>query len=203
VTQTGESIQCPPEGGWEAHYDKAVMFEKLGFDEEATGILDGLIEEYLEDPKFLVERGSYANEMGYPQEALQYYQRAMEFWINDPSTYMGIPIYAGLCHAYNELGEKRKAMEVALEGLKKFPNEDPILYQNVAATYYEMGWKDDAREILKEGIEKFPEDEDLKQCLKDLNDDLDDPEGGIIATILGLIVLTALSSKRMRGRRRH
>ena len=112
------------------------------------------------------------------------------------------PLYAGLCTGYFELGEKRKAMEVALEGLKRFPEGDPILYQNVGATFLNMGWKEEAREVLKEGVEKFPEDEELKNFFKDLNEDMDDPDGGTKPPILGLMLLTALIYKRIRDKKR-
>jgi hypothetical protein len=74
------------------------------------------------------------------------------------------------------------------------------LYQNVGATFLDLGWKEEAREVLKEGVEKFPEDEDLKQFFKDLNEDLDDPDGGIKPPILGLILLAAILQKRFRKR---
>jgi len=194
------AIQCVPEGSWEARYNKVIILEILGSYEEATEILDDLIEEYPEDPKFLAEKGYCASEMGYPQDALEYFQGAMKFWTKNPSVYTGISIYTGLCHAYFQLGETRKAMEVALEGLKRFPDEDPALYQNVGATFLEMGWKDEAREVLKEGAEKFPEDEDLTTFFKDLTDDMDDPDGGIKPPMLGLILLTAILQKRFRKR---
>jgi tetratricopeptide (TPR) repeat protein len=172
------AIQCSSGESWEARYNKVIVLGQLGSYEEAVEILDDLIEEYPEDPKYLSERGYCASEMGYPQDALEYFQGAMEFWRKNPSVYTGISIYTGLCHACFEIGEKRKAMEVALEGLKRFPDEDPALYQNVGATFLEMGWKDEAREVLKEGAEKFPEDEDLKSFSKYLDDNMDDPNGG-------------------------
>jgi hypothetical protein len=50
-------------------------------------------------------------------------------------------------------------LEIALEGLKKFQDDDPALYQNVAATFYEMGWRKEVIEVLKKGVEKFLGDE--------------------------------------------
>jgi hypothetical protein len=89
-------------------------------------------------------------------------------------------------------------MEIAMEGLKKFPDEDPVLYQNVAATFWEMGWHQETLEVLKKGIEKFPEDEELKKFLKDAEDDTDDPDGGVKPPVLGLILLMAILQKRFR-----
>jgi predicted Zn-dependent protease len=120
----------------------------------------------------------------------------MKFWEKNPSVYTGVSIYAGLCSAYFEMGEKRKAKEVALEGLKRYPGEDPVLYQNVGATFLEMGWKEETIDVLKEGVEKFPEGEELRQFFKDANEDIDDPDGGIKPPILGLMLLTAILQKR-------
>jgi tetratricopeptide (TPR) repeat protein len=208
LEDTCESMKCfdraillAPEGSWEALYNKAICLEKFGSYEEAVPIIEGLIAKYPGDPKFLSERGYCAMEMGYPQEALQYYRSAMDSWSEDPDVYIGVNIYAGLCVAYTELGLKKEAAEIALEGLKKFPDEDPILYQNVGATFWEMGWKEESREVLKEGVEKFPENEELKKILEDVDDDVDDPDNGVKPPLLGLILLTALIYKRMRGGR--
>jgi hypothetical protein len=93
---------------------------------------------------------------------------------------------------------KSEGMEIALQGLKKFPDEDPVLYQNLGAAFWEMGWHKETIEVLKKGIEKFPEDEDLKTFLKDAEDDMDDPDGGEKPPILGLILLMAILQKRFR-----
>ena len=100
------------------------------------------------------------------------------------------------------MGQKKEAAEIALEGLRRFPDEDPILYQNVCATFWEMGWKQESREVLKKGIEKFPENEELKKVLEDIDDDTDDPDDGVKPPLLGLMLLTALIYKRMKERRR-
>jgi predicted Zn-dependent protease len=93
---------------------------------------------------------------------------------------------------------KKEAMEIALEGLKKFPDEDAALYQNVAATFSKMGWRKEAIEALKKGVEKFPEDEELRKVLKDVEDDMDDPDKGGRPPILGLLLLMALIHKKWR-----
>ena len=93
---------------------------------------------------------------------------------------------------------KREAMEIALEGLKRFPDDDSALYHNVGAAFLEMGWRKEVLEVLKKGVEKFPDDEDLKKFLKDVEDDMDDPDKGDNPPILGLILLMALIHKKWR-----
>jgi hypothetical protein len=58
-----------------------------------------------------------------------------------------------------------------------------------------MGWTGEAQKVIQKGVEKFPDDEELKKFLKDVENDLDDPQGG---EFLGLILLTALIRKKLR-----
>jgi len=88
-------------------------------------------------------------------------------------------------------------MEIVLEGLKRFPDEDPVLYQNMGATFWEMGWRRETIDVLKEGIEKFPDDEELKKFLKDAEDNTDDPDGGVTPPLLGLMLPIAMLRKRL------
>ena len=182
-------------------YNKFLILTKLGCYGDAVQIIEGLIERYPENHQYLADRGSCALDMGYPQETLGYYQKAMKLWQHSQGVHEGICIYSGLCSAYFELGMKREAMEIAFEGLKKFPDEDPILYQNVGATFFQMGWDKKAIEVLKKGIEKFPEDEELKQFLKNVEENIDDPDGGEKPPLLSLILFLALIHKKMMKRR--
>ncbi len=191
------ALRYAPEDNSTGLYNKALALMGIGCYGDAVPILEGLFERHPEDPMYLSDRGVCALEMGYPQEALRYYQKAMEIWQRNPSVYPGICIYAGLCSSYLGLGMKREGAEIALEGLRKFPDEDPVLYQNVGAAFWEMGWRQETIEVLKKGVEKFPEDEDLKKSLKDVEDDTDDPDGEK-PPILGLILLMAMIYRRMR-----
>ncbi len=191
------ALEFAPKDNSAGLYNKALILTKLGCYRDAVPILNELIERYPDDPKYLADRASLAMDMGYPQEALQHYQKAMELWQQDPVAYTGICIYTGLCSAYSELGMKREAMEIALEGIKKLPDEDPALLQKVAATFIDMGWRNECMEVLKKALEKFPEDEELKRFLKDMEDDMDDPDDDGKPPILGLILLMALLYKKM------
>lgn len=190
------ALQFAPEDDSAGLYNEALALMRVGRYGDAAPILESLFERDPEDPKYLSDRGICALEMGYPQDALRYYQKAMEIWQRNPSTYTGICIYSGLCSAYMELGMKREGMEIALEGLRKFPDEDPVLYQNVGAAFWEMGWRRETIEVLKKGIEKFPDDGELKEFLKDAEDDTEDPDGGVKPPVLGLMLLMAILRKR-------
>jgi tetratricopeptide (TPR) repeat protein len=177
-------------------YNKAVALVKLGCYKDAASILEYLIEEYPENAKYLAERGYCSLVMGYPHEALQYYQRALQLYEKSPTVETGVCVYSGLCCAYMDLGMKKEAMEIALEGLTKFPDADPILYHNVGATFFELGWVGEAKDVLQKGVEKFPDDHELREFLEELENDLDNdpPDGG---ELLGLLLLIAVIRKKL------
>jgi tetratricopeptide (TPR) repeat protein len=196
------ALQFAPEDNSTGLYNKALILMKIGSYGDAVSMIEDLIERCPEDPKYLAERGALALDMGYPREALQYYQRAINLWQHSQDIYAGICIYTGLCSTFMELGMKKEATEIAVEGLKKFPDEDSIIYHNVGATFYEMGWRDEAAEVLKKGFKKFPKDEELKEFLKELEDDMDDPDGGEKPPLLGLLLLMGLIRKKLKNFRK-
>jgi tetratricopeptide (TPR) repeat protein len=179
----------------EFFYNKSLALIKLRRYEEATLILDYLVEHY-PGPMYLAERGNCSLETGYPYEALRYYQRALDFLNKNPEVEAGLCIYAGLSSAYIELGMRKEAMEAALEGISRYPDKEPALYYNLGSTLMAMGYKEEARGVLKLGIKRFPESENLKKLLREL-DDMDDPDRGS-STILGILFLVALMKRRFR-----
>lgn len=193
-----KSLEFAPPNDSMILYIKSSILMRIGYYGEAKEIIDKFIERDPEDLKYLTMKGLLSLEMGYPQEALRYYQEALERWQKDQTIDEGISIYSGLSSVYLELGMKREAMEVALEGLRRFPDEDPVLYHNVGAIFYEMGWQKEALDILMKGIEKFPEDEEMKMLLKEIEDDLNDPDRGNNTPLIGFLLLMALLFKRMR-----
>ena len=122
----------------------------------------------------------------------------MGLWEQAPPVYPGVCIYVGLCAAYVGVGEKKEAAEIAMEGIRRFPDEDPAPYHNVGATFLEMGWKQEAREVLKKGVEKFPEDAELKQFLKDVDNNIDDPDNDGDSTLFGMLILIALNHRKLK-----
>jgi tetratricopeptide (TPR) repeat protein len=195
------AIQFAPENNSAGLYNKGFILMKLGCYRDAVSILNDLIKKNPKDSRYFSDRGSCALDMGSPQEALQYYQQAMDVWQQSPDIYTGVCIYSGMCSAYFELGMIDESMEIALEGLKKFPEDDAILYQNVGATFFQKGWQREAVEVLKKGLEKFPDDEELQKFLKEIIEDVDDPDGDKNSPLLILIFLTALLHKRMQRKK--
>jgi tetratricopeptide (TPR) repeat protein len=190
------AIRCDSEKDPGTLLNKALALMGLGSHTDALSIMDHLIEEYPKELLYLAERGNCTLEIGYPREALQYCQKAMALYTESSDVHTGVCIYAGLCSAYIELRMKREAIVTALEGLKRFPDEDSVLYYNAGVAFSGMGWSEETLQILKKGVEKFPEDEDLKEFLKEVEGDMDDPDKGDNPSLLSLLLLMALIYKQ-------
>jgi tetratricopeptide (TPR) repeat protein len=193
------AIEFGPRETPELFYNKALALVNLRRYTEAVSILDQLIEHYPGQPMYLAERGECSLNTGYPYEALMYYQKALDLLDKNPEVEAGLCIYAGLSATYIELGMRKEAMEIALEGISRYPDKEPCLYYNLASALMAMGHKEEAREVLRSGIKRFPESENLKMLLGDL-DDMDDPHDGRSA-IIGILFLVA--SIKRRFRRKH
>ena len=95
---------------------------------------------------------------------------------------------------------RKEALEVAIEGLKELPNGHPTLYYNAGRAYCGMGMPEEAMEILKKGLETFPEAQDLRELLKEIEEDMDSPEGGIRPSFFTLIFLALLIRRKLKGK---
>jgi tetratricopeptide (TPR) repeat protein len=193
------AIEFGPKETPELFYNKALALVNLRRYKEAISILDQLIEHYPGRPMYLAERGECSLNTGYPYEALRYYQKALDLLNENPDVEAGLCTYAGLSATYIELGLRKEAMEIALEGITRYPDKEPCLYYNLASALMAMGHKEEAREVLELGVKRFPESENLKMLLGDL-DDMDDPHDGRSA-IIGILLLVA--SIKRRFRRKH
>jgi TolA-binding protein len=191
------AIEFGPRETPELFYNKALALVNLQRYKEAISILDQLIEHYPGQPMYLAERGECSLNTGYPYEALRYYQKALHLLDKNPEVEAGLCIYAGLSAAYIELGMRKEAMEIALEGISRYPDKEPCLYYNLASALMATGHKEEAREVLRSGVKRFPESGHLKKLLIDL-EDMDDPGG--TSAIFGILLLVAWVKRRLRRR---
>lgn len=99
------------------------------------------------------------------------------------------------------MGLKDDAIEVVKEGIRKFPKNDPALYCNLGAAYFEQGWLNDARDIVSEGLKKFPKDEGLKELLKAIEDEIDNPDDGDKKPPIKEILIISALIKKLRDRK--
>lgn len=168
--------------------DQAISFNKANslFDfnlyEEADQLYRMCMRKNPYDPYYFIMLGRCHLETGYPEEAVKYFQSSCDLY--------DVPeAYNGFYWAYENIGLTNDAIEIAEEGLRKFPNEDSSLYRNLASAYYSRGWINEAKDVIQKGMKKFPEDEDMKELLKEIEDDADDPKKGSNLPILLTIIL--------------
>ncbi|MEF9475382.1 MAG: tetratricopeptide repeat protein [Candidatus Mariimomonas ferrooxydans] len=174
-----------------ALYDKAISLNALGYYNEAAAILKYFVEKYPDDPEYLIEMGYSLIEQGYPRDAAENYLKAKDMVFESPA------LYGGLYCAYMDQGMKDEALEIATEGLQKLPDEHPGLYANLGEIYREMGWRDDAIETLSKGLEKFPDDGDLKELLREIEDEDNDPDINKKLRVTGLFMLFSELLKKL------
>lgn len=178
---------CPSAS--QAHFFKAASLSELGYYEEALSIVRKLIKEEPDHGSYLVEAGYCTQMMGYPEEAVGYYKKALN------CGYVSSGIYAGLTFSYMNMGLKHDALEIAQEGLKEYP-EMPCMYIYLSECYLEYDWVDEARSTIEEGLKKFPDDEDLQDALQSIEDETNDPDSNKKPPFLGIMLLLSLILKR-------
>jgi tetratricopeptide (TPR) repeat protein len=184
-----QALECGP-GNRNALYDQALTLSELGYYEDSLSIVRKLIKKYPDDPEYLIETGYCRLMMGYPEKAIKYYKKASDNGFLSPG------IYGGLVCAYMEMGLKEDSLEIAEEGLREFPDV-PGMYENLGECYFEHGWIDDAKSVLQEGLEKFPDDERLKEVLKKIEDETNDPDKNKKPPLIGIMLLLSLILKKI------
>jgi len=184
--------------------DRFILFNKgaalygLGYYKDASSIFQDLTAEYSDETIFSIMMGYCYLNTGYPEDAAKYFKKLIE------GEHAESDMYNGLYWAYKDMGLNDDAMETARQGLRKFPDEDSSLYMNMADACWEEGWYKEAKDIVAEGLERFPDDEDLRELLKKIEDEIDNPDDDKNHTLPPIIRLIALSVilKRLKNRKR-
>jgi tetratricopeptide (TPR) repeat protein len=163
-------------------FNTACSLYSFNIYEEAALIFQKCIKKNPYEPYYFIMLGHCYLATGYPEEAVGYFKSALDI-------YDVADTYNGLYWAYEDMGLSNDAMQIAEEGLRKFPDEDSCLYYNLANAYHSRGWIDEARDIIQKGMKKFPDDEDLRELLKDIEDDSDDPKkGNTLPKLLAVLI---------------
>lgn len=157
--------------------------------EEAASLYQKCIEKCPYNAPYFIMLGHCHLETGYPEEAVGYFKSSFALY--------DVPeAYNGLYWAYEDMGLINDAREIAEEGLSKFPDKDGTLYFNLANNYFNHGWLDEAKEVIQRGMKKFPDDEDMKELLKEIEDDFDDPKKGSKLPMLLAIIMNNMRHSR-------
>jgi tetratricopeptide (TPR) repeat protein len=184
-----QALVCSP-GDKDVLYDKAITLSELGYYEDSLSIIKKLIKKYPDDSENFIEAGYCHLMMGYPENAIRYYKKASNKGFLSPT------IYGGLVSAYMDMGLKHEALEMALEGMREFP-EAPGMYENLGEVYFEYGWINEAKQVLEEGVKKFPEDERLKEVLKKIEDETNDPDKNKKPPFICIMLFLSLILKKL------
>jgi tetratricopeptide (TPR) repeat protein len=174
-----------------ALYNKAVSLNLLGYYEDAASVLHDLMEVYPDEHDYLIEMGYSHFMTGYPEDALKFYREAQAAGCMSPN------MYCGLYCIYRHLGLQNDALNIAQLGLNESPDE-PAMYETLGECYFERGWIDDAKTVLKDGIKKCPEDDRLKELLKRIEDETDNPDKGKKPPPIGLGILLIMLLRRLK-----
>ena len=121
-----KAIRVSPEEDPVLFHNKVVVLDNLGLQDDAVSFLDDLLKKYPQEPMFFVDRGQYALDMGYPEDALFYFQDAMNLIDGLPNNHARVCVYIGLSSTYLELGMEEEAREVLKAGLKEFPEDERL-----------------------------------------------------------------------------
>ena len=153
--------------------DTALIFINDGFFAQASTVLDVMNEEGELPPEYYFYKAHIANEgENDPTKAIEYldsidqqdrlYPQALRFKIQ----------------LTNVLGEEKKALEMAGDGIKRFPNL-PVFYSLKAALLTEQKRFGEAKIILESGLKQIPEDPELMYELGMLLEEMGDRDGAL------------------------
>lgn len=173
--------------------NKADALHRLGYYEESLAIYEKLLKHSPSRPLYLTGAGNCHLAMGYPDKAMESYQKSIK------DKYAGPEVYNGLCWAYLEQGFTTNALEIARKSVTRFPDQEPILYRDLACVYLRMEWNVEARATIEKGLEIFPGNEYLVELDKDMDDDENDPDNGVNPEVKPFIVV--LKNEREKGRK--
>ena len=157
----------------------------VGCYEEAHSIFQKVTLKHGKTPHITAMLGYCNLTTGYPEIAADYFKQLINTDAETPD------IYNGLYWAFSDIGLGTDALDLIQEGIRKYPTEDSQLYVDIGYEYFNRGWTEESIGILKKGLGIFPDDEEIKDLLEQIDDQLNDPDNGenppTIAPILVLL----------------
>lgn len=142
----------PKNNQWSLH-NKARALTFLGYYEEAHKNWNDLIEMMPNDPNFISELANCELQRGNLPAAIQSFRKAVE------SGYGSSRVYLGLCQAYSNMDCAYESFATALEGVNKFPEQEPLLYSFLGLGYMKLEQFEDSRTAFQQGLALDPESE--------------------------------------------
>lgn len=125
--------------------------------EESQELLLSLLQDYPEDPMVLFEVGGSYDLIGYADEAISYYEDAIEMGL-DGSELQECMICLGI--SYRGIGNPKHAVEILEEAAEKFP-DDSSIKAFLALSYYSNEQYAQAIQQLLDVVLKNESDEQI------------------------------------------
>ena len=163
----------------------------VGCYDEAHGIFQKLELEHGKTPHITAMLGYCNLATGYPDIAAEYFKELVNTDFETPD------IYNGLYWAYSDIGLEADALDLIQVAIRKYPTEDSQLYMDIGHEYFNRGWTEESIDILKKGLEIFSDDEEIKDLLEQIDDQLNDPDNGESpSTVAPILVLLQKEGKQ-------
>jgi tetratricopeptide (TPR) repeat protein len=142
----------PKNNHWSLH-NKARALTFLGYYEEARKNWNDLIEMMPDDPNFIGELANCELQRGNLPAAIHAFRKAIESGDGSPR------VYLGLCQAYSNMDCAYESFATALEGVNKFPDQEPLLHAFLGTGYIKLDQFEEAKTAFQRGLTLEPESE--------------------------------------------
>jgi len=139
----------PKNNQWSLH-NKASALTFLGYYEEAHKNWNDLVEMMPDDPYYIVELANCELQRGNLLSAIQSFKKAIESGCASPR------VYLGLCQAYSNVDCEYESFGTSLEGVKKFPEQEALLYAFLGLGYMKLDQFEEAKTAFQQGLTLEP-----------------------------------------------
>lgn len=141
-------------------YNKVMTLRSLEYFEEEHKLLLNLLEFDPEDPDYIAELAFCEAQRGNYQEVVTGCKKAIEKGYESPH------VYTWLCKAYVNMDCMHESFAAAMEGIKKFPDQEAELYVFLGMGYMNLKQFEEAKTVLKTGLNLAPDSEVLSDLLE-------------------------------------
>lgn len=153
-------------------YNKALVLNSLEYFEEANKLLQELIERVPDEPLFLQEIAYCNYQRGDFWAAINYYRTILDMG------YESSTVYAAIGCAYISAGLIYEAFGVTNRGLTKYPDGNPVLYENLTELYIEFDDLNNAGDTIQKGLSIYPDYEPLMELQRKVEGKRKENKGG-------------------------
>ena len=147
----GRALAIDPKNNHWSLNNKARALTFLGYYEEAHKNWNDLIEMMPDDLTYIAELANCELQRGNLPAAIQSFRKAIE------RGYGSSRVYLSLCQGYSNMDCVYESFVTALEGVKKYPEQEALLYSFLGLGYMKLEQFEDAKTAFQQGIALDPE----------------------------------------------